>query len=143
MRTRRILDGPRVFSGWEAVVILTMLGCGPPATIVTGVVKLDGQPVPRAIVDLTPERGDLPTATAQTDDSGRYSVRLSAVPYRAGIKAQRSTGRTEVLIEGGKPTEIYEDVLPARYADPTRSQLRIEPVDGKRTTADFELSTTP
>lgn len=134
---------------WAAFVVamgvgvVTIVGCGPSATIVAGVVTLDGQPVANAILEFIPERSDAPSAAVQADGSGRYSARVSPVPFRVGITARRSTGEKKVVKRGEPPVEIFEDVLPARYSDPSKSPLRVEPVEQKRTMTDFKLSSTP
>lgn len=138
-----------VITRWAAVVVAmgvgfaTMVGCGPPATIVAGVVIVDGRPVEHAMLDFIPERGDAPAADARADGSGRYSVQVSAVPYRVTIRAQRATGAKKVVKRGEQPIEIIEEIIPARYADPSKSPLRVEPVEQRRTTADFEMTSKP
>jgi|LakMenEpi03Aug12_release.lakeMendotaPanAssembly.Ray.scaffolds.fasta_scaffold47810_4 hypothetical protein len=134
---------------WAAVIVAmtvgvaTTVGCGPPATSVAGIVTLDGQPVAKAILSFSPERGDAPAAAVQADGTGRYTVRVSAVPYRVTIRAQRSTGETRVVHQAEGPIEIFDDVVPARYSDPSKSPLRVEPVEQQRTTADFEMTSKP
>lgn len=133
---------------WAAVFVamgvgVATVGCGPPSTIVAGVVTLDGQPVAHAILEFIPERGDAPSAAVQTDGSGRYSVRVSAAPFKVAITAQRSTGEKRVVKSGEKPVEISEDIIPARYTNPLKSELRVEAVDQKRTIANFDLSSKP
>ena len=120
-----------------------MTGCGPPATTVAGVVTIDGQPVANAILSFIPERGDAPVAAVQADGFGRYSVRVSPVPFRVGIRAQRSTGEKRVVNQAEGPIEIFDDIIPARYSNPSTSTLRVEAVEQKRTIADFDVSSKP
>ncbi|MFM9197065.1 MAG: hypothetical protein ACKOWG_15230 [Planctomycetia bacterium] len=117
-----------------------MAGCGPPATTVAGVVTLDGKPVANAILEFIPERGDVPAAAVQADGSGRYSVRVSPVPFRVAIMAQRSTGEKKVVMRDEQPVEIFEEIMPARYTNPSKSELRVEAVEQQRTIANFDLS---
>lgn len=120
-----------------------MTGCGPPATIVAGVVTFDGQPVANAILEFIPERGDAPAASVRADGSGGYSARVSPVPFRVAITAQGSTGRKAVMKPGEPPTEIFEPIIPLRYSNPSTSTLRVEPVEKKRTIADFDILSKP
>jgi hypothetical protein len=56
---------------------LVSLGCGrsdlPDLGTVSGVVTLDGQPLPNAVVNFTPT-GEGRPSTAETDEEGRYSL---------------------------------------------------------------------
>lgn len=61
----------------SAVVILSTTGCGrsdlPELGTVSGQVLLNNKPLPNAIVNFSPQAGGRPS-TAETDDSGRYSL---------------------------------------------------------------------
>lgn len=116
-------------------------GCGRPATVVGGIVTLDSKPVEKAIVQFIPERRDAPTVVAITDSNGKYEVPITPVPFQVTIVAQKFIGqkKDDSHPEGGL-MDVYEDVLPSLYADPTRSHLRAEPAEGRRTVVDFQLS---
>lgn len=116
-------------------------GCGRPATRLQGVVTIDGQPVDKAIVQFSPERRDGPTAVAITDAAGRYSLAVSAVPFRVTIVAQRVVGqkKDDANPDGGL-VDVHEDVVPARYGDLAKTPLRAEPVADTVTTLDFPLT---
>jgi hypothetical protein len=105
------------------------------------VVTIDGQPVDKAIMQFSPERRDGPTAVAMTDAAGRYSLLVSAVPFRVTIVAQRVVGQKK---DDANPNaglvDVHEDVVPARYGDLAKTPLRAEPVAGAITTVDFPLT---
>src|SRR5206468_6769755 len=71
--------GPRVGLGMAAVV-LALSGCAkgpPPVTEVSGVVLLEGQPLPQAKVEFIPELSNFGAemnSTAITDDQGRFTL---------------------------------------------------------------------
>jgi hypothetical protein len=124
--------------------LLAMVGWGKPATVAVGVVMLDGVPVDNAMLDFIPERRDARTGSAVTDGSGRYVATLAATAYRVTVRKQRRIGQSEKdLAKGGMQTDAYEDMLPAIHGDPATTPLRVELVEGRRTTADFKLSSKP
>lgn len=130
-------------AAWLAVVAV-VTGCGRPATTAKGVVTLDGLPVQEAIVEFTPEHRNARTAVAVTDREGRYEVPVAAVPLRVSIKAQRVVGQVKNdSFPDGPLVDVKEDVVPARYRDTATSPLTVEPVEGRRTVADFPLSSKP
>jgi Carboxypeptidase regulatory-like domain len=57
-----------------ALVLSVACGCGPSISAVSGVVTLDGSPLPNARVILTPVGGAGRPAQATTDDSGKFAV---------------------------------------------------------------------
>jgi hypothetical protein len=62
-----------------------LVGCGNDGLgQVTGVVTLDGQPLPDALLVFTPVRGGRP-ASARTDESGRYALVYSRDAEGAAI----------------------------------------------------------
>lgn len=76
---RRIMDFNRVgiLSGLLAAFV-GLAGCGGPENVgrVTGVVTLNGAPLPGAVVKFQPQPNGSPSA-AVTDDSGRYTLRYT------------------------------------------------------------------
>jgi hypothetical protein len=124
-----------------AVLLAMVSGCTRPTTSVAGVVTLDGKPAEKAIVQFSPERRDARTAVALTNAEGRYEVAISPVPFRVAIVAQKVVGqKKDDANPSGPLVDVYEDVLPSRYSDPSRSNLRAEPVESRRTVVDFQLS---
>lgn len=116
-------------------------GCGQTATVLTGVVTLDGKPIEKAFVNFTPERRDAPSATAVTDLNGRYSVRLEAVPFRVTIVAQRVVRQVKNdTIPNGPLVDVYEDIVPKQYSDVAKTSLTARPITNAVTTVDFPLT---
>ena len=122
--------------------LVTMAGCSQPATALAGVVTLEGKPIERAFVNLTPERRDAPSVSTVTDKNGRYSVRVSAaVPFRVTIVAQRVVGQQKNDTSPDGPlVNVYEDIVPARYGNVAKTPLTAQPVENAVTTVDFPLT---
>ena len=124
-----------------AVLCLVSVGCGPRQTFVTGRVTLDGAPVEKAGLEFHGTgRGGF-TGVAFTDADGHYKARVAPSPLTAVIRAYRVVGKEKVpRFEGGQLEDDLQQYLPARYSDPGKSELRIMPVTGKTTVADFALT---
>jgi len=114
-------------------------GCAAKSTGVNGVVTLDGKPIEKAIVQFLPERRDAPTAVTVSDKDGRYDVSLSPVPYRVTVSAQQVVGQKKDDIPGGGMIDVYESIVPVQYTDAAKTPLTVAPVEGRRTTVDFDL----
>lgn len=127
-----------------------VLGCGgggpsdvPPLGTVTGVVKLDGEPLAGAQVTFSPENGR--SSTAETDATGRYDLRYSA-ELKGAVVGQHTvaitTYRDAVSDETtGKNQPAVAERVPKRYNEST--QLT-EEVKAGANTIDFDLqSKTP
>jgi hypothetical protein len=113
-------------------------GCGGPAHPdvgrVSGVVTLDGQPLPEATVMFQPAEGRASIAT--TDSAGKYSlIYLDGVP---GAKLGPHTViiRTEIPGEDGQPP-IAKEKLPKKYHDQTELTAEVKPGSN---TFDFPLT---
>jgi hypothetical protein len=116
-------------------------GCNKPAHPevgrVSGVVTLDGQPLPEATVMFQPAEGRASVAT--TDSAGKYSMTyLDGVP---GAKLGPHTViiRTEIPGEDGQPP-IAKEKLPKRYHDQTELTAEVKPGNN---TFDFALESKP
>lgn len=136
-RARRRL----VWHAFAALVCAVAVGCGQPATKLTGTVKLDGQPLARALVQFVPERRDGPTALAITDADGRYLLPVKAVPFRVTIAKQRIVGqKPDDTNPNGGLMDVHEEIVPKQYGDLTKTPLRANPVEAAVTTVDFSLT---
>jgi hypothetical protein len=123
------------------MVCLMATGCGPSPTVVTGTVKLDGQPLEQAGLEFHGSGAGGFTGHAFTDANGRYRATVPATPLVVVIRATKVVGfQKEPAIPGGEPEPIIEQVLPSRYSDRLTSQLRITPAPGRATVADFALT---
>lgn len=143
-----------------AMVCALSLGCGGDSidyeveglVPVTGTVKLDGQPVPSAMVMFAPtgEGAASTTASGTTDATGKYELvtgeegQKGAKPgmYRVIISQYAKDGQPiapnpekspmDLMVEGAK------EQLPASYSDMAASRLQRE-VPASGGTIDFDL----
>jgi hypothetical protein len=117
-------------------------GCGPRATVVTGVVTLDGAAVSEASVQLYPVGGKGQPAGATTDDAGRFDARVSPVPLRVLVSKRKFGGYVaDPLDPTGEKIAVVDELLPARYADLKTTPLTVDPAAGQTTTIDLSLTT--
>ena len=102
-----------------ALAICLIAGCSqstaPQLIAVSGVVSLDGKPLPNATVMFQPESGRPSLAT--TDHSGRYQLLYTrsvpgAIPGKHIVNI-----RTRAEDESGR--EVTKEFLPPRYHDQT------------------------
>lgn len=140
-RRRRCPPSPISGSIWWAFTLcFAVVGCGRPATTVTGVVSLDGQPLEKAIVQFQPERANDRPAVVLTDALGRYRVAVAPVPFRVMIICQRVAGqRKEGPGPDGVMVDVVEDVVPEEYMRGETTPLRVEPQAGRSTVVDISL----
>jgi hypothetical protein len=98
------------------------VGCGkkvappPPLGLVTGIVTLDGQPLPKAFISFVPTGPQGHGAHGFTDEAGRYEVTYDADHAGALIGSHRVEIRTggEGYDKDGNFVETKER-LPAKY----------------------------
>ena len=128
------------------VSVLTLAaGCGPATSTVTGVVTLDGTPVPEGTVSFLMEDGTVQSSFIMKD--GTYH--LDAIPVGAAkvtvlTKATEFEAMAEDIKNLGKSgaapkAEAPKFVIPARYSSPDTSGLSCE-VKGKTTKYDIPLT---
>ena len=131
-----------LFGQWCLVIGAFLLaGCGgpehPAVGRVSGVVTLDGQPLPEATVMFQPANGRGSVAT--TDSAGKYSlIYLDGVPG-AVLGAHTVIIRTEIPGEDGQPP-IAKEKLPKRYHDQTELTAEVKPGSN---TFNFDLRSQP
>jgi hypothetical protein len=148
---RETADGRRWISRPAAVALAGVIlglslaaGCGPRATVVSGVVTLDGVAVSEASVQLYPVGGKGQPAGATTDDAGQFHARVSPVPLRVLVSKRKFGGYVEDPLDPtGEKIAVVDEVLPARYADLKTTPLTVDPVAGQTTTSDLLLTTKP
>jgi len=133
---RSCADGSRAYA-LVAMALLMSIGCGPPATTVSGTVTLDGEPLPAAAIMFYPAAGDGPTSHAFTDATGRFSARIFPKETAVTVSLYKPNGK----VRDGEP--VAEQAVPARYVERETTILLIEPVEGKNTVCDFALTTKP
>jgi hypothetical protein len=125
-------------SHFVIAMLVGLAGCGgpehPEVGRVSGVVTLDGQPLPEAIVMFQPTQGRASIAT--TDSAGKYSLTyLDGVPG-ALLGAHKVIIRTEVPGEDGQPP-IAKEKLPKKYHEKTELTAEVKPGSN---TFDFPLT---
>lgn len=134
-------------AGWRRMVLVcavatllpTMLpGCGPAPTVVSGTVTLDGRPIQEGIVQFFPVAGDGQTQHAITGKDGSYRAKVSPVPMVVVIKKPKVVGQTRMFPDSPPVDEMAES-LPPRYSDRVNTELRVTPIPGKTSVADFAL----
>jgi len=112
-----------------------LAGCGgkvpknlPELGVVTGVVELDGRPVPDAIVLFEP-KGSGTLASAGTDTSGKYQLM-----YRPDIVGA-ALGEHVVRISK-RDGDAGPEILPKKFNDKTELTAKVQPGEN---TIDFKL----
>ena len=125
-------------------VVLLLAGCGKPATEITGVVSLDGQPVPNATLEFFPVSGKGRVSSTTSGLDGAYRVAVWPTKLSVVITATKVDGKVQDIY--GPPGQMMDrivNVLPERYGYQGRTPLTADPVEGKRTTVDFPLTSKP
>ena len=128
-----------------AAVVAVMLsgasGCGKRPTVITGVVTLDGRPVPGAWVDVLPIAGDAPTAGGFADARGRYRLNVSPTTYALCVRAERATGERRLVDDPAQPAgttvEVREQYLPMRFTREDLTPFKVTAVAEKTITFDI------
>ncbi len=118
-------------------------GCGDSSRIATvkGVVTLNGEPVPRGMVQFVPIEsvsGELSTATGEIKSDGSYQLQTDN-------QAGAVVGRHKVRIEARAVPKNEMDTLPAslvpeRYTSESTSGLEVTVEPGKSNVLNLELT---
>jgi hypothetical protein len=89
---------------WLIVVAATAVGCGGSEGLVevTGIVRLDGKPLPGAQLTFVPTAEKGSSAYGQTDEDGHYRLRFSRDTYGA------QPGKSNVRIAFPSKSEIAD-----------------------------------
>ncbi len=124
-------------------------GCGggpdlPPVTPVSGTVTLEGKPLPRGMVQFSPDnikgtRGA--PAVGNIDSEGRYSLKTAGVDGAI-------VGHHKVRIEARQEPRNEMDsmppsLIPQRYMNPDTSGLTFEVKEGEDNKIDLKLTVQP
>ena len=121
-------------------LLFAAVGCGTREGLatVTGTVKLDGQPLPDALVEFIPQGGKGVTSMGRTDSSGNYDVWATRTAKGASVGKNKVRVTTyDLLDQGGKVVTVREKV-PTKYNSDTELEVTVE--NGSNT-FDFDLST--
>jgi hypothetical protein len=126
---------------WLAILLIGGCGKGDWGYL-SGTVKLNGQPVGPGTITFEPTDSERAGSFASFGEDGQYTV------ISAGRKEGARVGEYRVLIQGGS-TFGEETVgprpaskIPARYANPTTSDLKVTIESGSKT-VDFDLQPRP
>lgn len=131
---------------WLALAAITLIvGCGGGGAkiemgTVTGTVTLDGSPVKAGTVSFIPDadqRGNGPMSTASIDENGKYDL------VGPGGRKGAVLGHHKVTVGCPPPntnanTPPPPCVIPLKYADEIKTDLRAEVKSGKNT-VDLQL----
>jgi hypothetical protein len=125
-----------VLTGWS--VALAVAGCGrsgPGLAGVTGVVTLNGKPLPGALVEFQPPGGS--PSEGITNREGAYRLKFSHGKHGAMIGTHTVRINTDRGDEDESGEAIVEEVVPARYN--RQSELTAEVKPGNNA-IDFSLN---
>ena len=145
----------RVVGVIGAILLSSALGCGrsnrPATTPVTLTITYQGKPVEGATVTLLPESASVPVATGITDRSGVAKPRtfpdvIGVVPgnYTVTVRKTEVQGTLpegqslDDLPPGQGPT--FRELLPAKYASPSTSELKLTVPDRSPISEKFALT---
>lgn len=129
------------------LVVPIVVGCGPkgrPAvkTVkVSGAAMLDGKPLDGAKVNFV---GPDFAGIATTDSSGRFE--LDAQPGENTVFIQKVEGASsdprlaEFQSDGPGGKDAPKELVPAKYSDPSKTELKFTVPDGGATDANFDMS---
>ena len=124
-----------------AATLLSVVGCGGSGVetgTVEGVVKLDGAPLDRAMVEFQPGNGR--GSVGMTDANGRYNLMFTANQEGATPGDHKVMITSAVSASGGEGdqplVEAREELLPAKYHEKT--ELTATVTTGSNT-IDFDL----
>ena len=132
----------QLVGGILMLVSLVCLGCDggdlPDLANVEGIVTLDGQPLPNAVLTFQPESAGRPSF-ARTDEKGRYELIFTA--GNEGATLGKHTVTITTLTDGDPdadpPIASSPEKLPSQYNSSTELSHEVQP--GKNN-VDFELS---
>jgi hypothetical protein len=130
--------------GWGAIGLLLLAGvllviaALPSGPTVTGIVRLDGQPMPTGRIKFVPLPGTQGPDAGATIEEGKYRIEkgLTGGEYRVEIQGTRKTTRR---VNAPFPGELVPDEVPlvaAEYNDNSKLTSR---VNAGANTLDFEV----
>ncbi|HWL10889.1 MAG TPA: carboxypeptidase-like regulatory domain-containing protein [Planctomicrobium sp.] len=130
--------------GGTVALLLSAMSCGSSSTktnifTVSGVVTLNGKPLPDATLIFLPDNGR--SSAGKTDDSGRYFLfynerQKGAVAGRHRVQITAAELVPEKLDTEGQP--VFKQILPAEYN--AKSEMAVE-ITSHRDDVNFDLKT--
>jgi hypothetical protein len=129
---------------------LILPGCGggpdlPPVADVSGVVTIDGKPLPRGTIQFVPDESKGPggaTAVGRIGSDGRYTLKTAGVEgaivgfHKVGVHALGEEPKDETA-------PPPRPIIPSRYFDPDTSGLTAEVKAGQQNERNFRLKSKP
>jgi hypothetical protein len=129
-----------LFALWAALTLRAVAGCGG-KPVVSGVVKLDGQPLDNGTIQFFPVRGDSQTSGAIIGKDGSYRTQVAPTKMKVVIHSSKVVGQRKKY-EGVADSPVFDnlaEVLPARYSDMNKTELTADIGPGNNK-ADFDLT---
>jgi len=133
--------------GIVAVACFSLTGCsdgGPEMSKVEGVVLLDGEPLPEAMVTFEPSRGR--SSAGRTDAEGKFTLQYSSTREGAVVGehvVRISTYEPQRLMGPGEGlTPLKPELVPTKYNSQTELKRTVEPTWGPNEFV-FELDPIP
>jgi hypothetical protein len=119
-------------------------GCGASKGTVSGVVKLDGQPLDNGTILFFPAAGDGQTSHAFIEKDGHYRAEVSPTKMKVVISSSRVIGKRKKYedVPDSPYVEERTEVLPARYSQREKTELTIDVVPGDNP-QNFDLKSDP
>jgi hypothetical protein len=134
MLTRFLGRGPLL-----AAVAVLLAGCSDNHTaVVTGTVRVDGEPLEKGSISFVPVDGQGVTAGGEILD-GKYTVaKASPGTMAVQIRYPQVAGTKKLYDTPESPIRnVFREVLPAKYNDRTELRLEVQPGNNEK---DWDLS---
>jgi hypothetical protein len=110
------------------VVLLTLAGCGGASIAeVSGMVKVDGAPMPKGAILFTPLDGKGQTAGGTIED-GHYSVQVPVAAMKVSLSQMKFLRTRKLYDKPGSPEYTQNtEGLPPRYNEKSELRLDVKP----------------
>jgi hypothetical protein len=134
MLTRFLGRGPLL-----AAVVVLLAGCSANHTaVVTGTVRVDGEPLEKGSISFVPVDGQGVTAGGEILD-GKYIVaKASPGTMTVQIRYPKVAGQKKLYDTPDSPIRnVFREALPAKYNDRTELRLEVQPGNNEK---DWDLS---
>lgn len=120
-----------------AILLSTLFGCGRSERMsVEGTVTLDGQPLEKGSIQLSPLPGTNGPTSGADIVAGKFVIRSSGGPFagsfRVQITAGGPTGRRVLDPRSNSMIDEYGQILPARYNSQSELQAEVKAGDSNR-----------
>lgn len=127
--------------GLLALVVVLLPGCRGPTTVITGLVTLDGQPVPQAVLEFFPVSGEGRVSFTKADETGRYRVTVSPTKLSVVVTATKVNGQQKNPYDPDGPLiDRIINYLPSRYGYQEKTTLTVDPVENETRIIDLLLA---